>query len=54
MAEALDAEPAVVTAQVLDPLAGMAGVTDRELGEYDRFRLLDALMLVAALPERGR
>jgi hypothetical protein len=54
MADALDTEPAVVTAQVLDALARMAGVTNRELGEYDWFRLLDAMMLVAAHPERGR
>jgi hypothetical protein len=54
IAEAVGEDPTALTARVLDVLARMADLTGRELAEADWFRLLDALMLVAAHPQPGR
>ncbi|WP_238010993.1 helix-turn-helix transcriptional regulator [Dactylosporangium sp. AC04546] len=53
MAVQLDEDPVALSGRVLDALAGLAGLTGRELGEGDWLRLLDAVLLVAVHPDGG-
>ena len=50
MAAALDRDADELSAQLVVALAGLAQVMGRDLGEADWWRLLDALLLVAAHP----
>ena len=50
MAPALDASPDEFSGQLVAALAALAQALDRDLAEADWWRLLDALVLVAAHP----
>ena len=59
MAAALDRDAAELSAQLVAALAALAQAMGRDLAEADWWRLLDALLLIAAhpsasLPRRGR
>ena len=58
MAAALDRDADELSAQLVVALAALAQAMGRDLGEADWWRLLDALLLIAAhpsapVPERG-
>jgi hypothetical protein len=53
MAGPLGADEAEVSAQLVSVLAAVATTLRRELSEADWWRLLDALLLVAASPAAG-
>jgi transcriptional regulator with XRE-family HTH domain len=50
IAGALGADPRQVSARLVTGLAAIAAVLDRDLAEADWWRLLDALVLIAASP----
>jgi transcriptional regulator with XRE-family HTH domain len=54
IAEALGEDPTPLAARILDVLARLAEITDRDLSEPDWFRLLDALVLVILHPQPGK
>ncbi|MEU4768487.1 hypothetical protein AB0H12_35090 [Actinosynnema sp. NPDC023794] len=54
MAEATGQDTAEPTGRLLDAPAGLSGLTGRDLTEPDWLRLLDALLLVAVHPDRGK
>jgi transcriptional regulator with XRE-family HTH domain len=53
MAAQLGADEPEFRAQLVDALATLGGTLRRDLGEADWWRLLDALLLVAACPASG-
>jgi len=53
MAPALDAGPDEFAGQLVTALAALAQAMGRDLAEPDWWRLLDALVLVAAHPAGG-
>jgi hypothetical protein len=53
MAGPLGADEAEVSAQLVSVLAAIATTLRRDLAEADWWRLLDALLLVAASPAAG-
>ena len=48
------ADPGEFTAQLIPALAGLAAVVRRDPGEADWWRLVDALLLIAAYPGPGQ
>jgi transcriptional regulator with XRE-family HTH domain len=54
IAEALGEDPTPLAARILDVLARLAEVMDRDLSEPDWLRLLDALVLVTLHPQPGK
>jgi hypothetical protein len=51
MAETAGRNEADLSAQLVGALAALAGVVPQELAEPDWWRLLDALLLIAAYPQ---
>jgi transcriptional regulator with XRE-family HTH domain len=54
LAVRLGTDPREFTAQLVSALAALAGVLRRDPGEADWWRLLDALLLIAAHPGPGQ
>jgi transcriptional regulator with XRE-family HTH domain len=53
IAAALGADPRELTARLVTGLAAIAAALDQDLAEADWWRLLDALVLIAAAPAGG-